>query len=99
MHKHLNGLLIAACDEEFIRQLWQHYLPMILLHECENRTGVDELAETCRRIVAKSCLHVFQQGLLKTFGSLGLHGDAVKLAITLLYDTLQEIVETWRNRF
>ncbi|HHW4675338.1 hypothetical protein [Xylella fastidiosa] len=29
----------------------------------------------------------------------GLHGDAVQLAITVLYDTLQEIVETWRNLF
>ncbi|WP_088577973.1 hypothetical protein [Xylella fastidiosa] len=60
---------------------------------------LDELAETCRRIVAKSWLQVFQQGLLKMFGSLGLHGDAVQLAIIVLYDTLQEIVETWRNLF
>ncbi len=73
LDKHLNGLLIAACDEEFIRQLWQRYLPMILLcmsarigQALELTDGVlDELAETCRRIVAKSWLQVFQQGLLK----------------------------------
>ncbi|AXI83378.1 DUF1631 domain-containing protein [Xylella taiwanensis] len=100
--KRLNGVELPGAIEAFMRQPWQHYLTMVLLREGEDGAGVaealavadgvlEELAQARRRIVAKPWLQAFQPGLLKIFGSVGLHEDTAQVAIAALYDTLHGI--------
>ncbi|HHW4683602.1 MAG TPA: DUF1631 family protein, partial [Xylella sp.] len=103
--KRLDGFEVPRVIEDFMRHSWQHYLTMVLLRQGEHGADViealvladavlEELTEARRRIVTKPWLQALQPGLLKVFGSVGLHGDTAQLAIATLYDTLQNIAES-----
>ncbi|RRJ43485.1 DUF1631 domain-containing protein [Xanthomonas vasicola pv. musacearum] len=90
--------------EDFLRQPWLHHLTMAILRDGDEGAGtiealavadgvLEELAEARRHIVGKPWLQVWQPALHRVFASVGLHGDAVVVAITALHDTLQAIAE------
>ncbi|MCF5934925.1 DUF1631 domain-containing protein, partial [Xanthomonas perforans] len=90
--------------DDFLRQPWLHHLTMAILRDGEEGPGtiealaladgvLEELAEARRHIVGKPWLQVWQPALHRVFASVGLHGDAVVVAITALHDTLQAIAE------
>ncbi|MFO3706066.1 DUF1631 domain-containing protein [Xanthomonas codiaei] len=90
--------------EDFLRQPWLHHLTMAILRDGDEGPGtvealaladgvLDELAEARRHIIGKPWLQVWQPALHRVFASVGLHGDAVVVAITALHDTLQAIAE------
>ncbi|UUE99230.1 DUF1631 domain-containing protein [Xanthomonas hortorum pv. pelargonii] len=90
--------------EDFLRQPWLHHLTMAILRDGDEGPGtvealaladgvLEELAEARRHIVGKPWLQVWQPALYRVFASIGLHGDAVVVAISALHDTLQAIAE------
>ncbi len=90
--------------DDFLRQPWLHHLTMAILRDGEEGPGtiealaladgvLEDLAEARRHIVGKPWLQVWQPALHRVFASVGLHGDAVVVAITALHDTLQAIAE------
>ncbi|WP_019304820.1 DUF1631 domain-containing protein [Xanthomonas oryzae] len=90
--------------EDFLRQPWLHHMTMAILRDGDEGPGtiealavadgvLEELAEARRHIVGKPWLQVWQPALHRVFASVGLHGDAVMVAITALHDTLQAIAE------
>ncbi|CCF67098.1 DUF1631 domain-containing protein [Xanthomonas citri] len=98
------GAGLPKAVDDFLRQPWLHHLTMAILRDGEEGPGtiealavadgvLEELAEARRRIVGKPWLQVWQPALHRVFASVGLHGDAVVVAITALHDTLQAIAE------
>ncbi|WP_338338086.1 DUF1631 domain-containing protein [Xanthomonas citri pv. bilvae] len=98
------GAGLPKAVDDFLRQPWLHHLTMAILRDGEEGPGtiealavadgvLEELAEARRHIVGKPWLQVWQPALHRVFASVGLHGDAVVVAITALHDTLQAIAE------
>ncbi|WP_042830749.1 DUF1631 domain-containing protein [Xanthomonas citri] len=98
------GAGLPKAVDDFLRQPWLHHLTMAILRDGEEGPGtiealavadgvLEELAEARRHIVGKPWLQVWQAALHRVFASVGLHGDAVVVAITALHDTLQAIAE------
>ncbi|MBB5864478.1 DUF1631 domain-containing protein [Xanthomonas sp. 3058] len=100
----LAGTPLPRAVEDFLRQPWLHHLTMAILRDGDEGPGtvealavadgvLEELAEARRHIVGKPWLQVWQPALHRVFASVGLHGDAVVVAITALHDTLQAVAE------
>ncbi|MEE5089239.1 DUF1631 domain-containing protein [Xanthomonas euvesicatoria] len=98
------GAGLPKAVDDFLRQPWLHHLTMAILRDGEEGPGtiealavadgvLEELAEARLHIVGKPWLQVWQPALHRVFASVGLHGDAVVVAITALHDTLQAIAE------
>lgn len=98
------GTPLPGAVEDFLRQPWLHHLTMAILRDGDEGPGtlealaladgvLEELAEARRHIVGKPWLQVWQPALHRVFASIGLHGDAVVVAISALHDTLQAIAE------
>ncbi|MEB1611332.1 hypothetical protein FHT08_001905 [Xanthomonas campestris] len=98
------GAPLPKAVEDFLRQPWLHHLTMAILRDGDEGPGtvealaladgvLEELAEARRHIVGKPWLQVWQPALHRVFASVGLHGDAVVVAIGALHDTLQAIAE------
>ncbi|PPV08657.1 hypothetical protein XBLMG947_0231 [Xanthomonas bromi] len=98
------GAGLPKAVDDFLRQPWLHHLTMAILRDGDEGPGtiealaladgvLEELAEARRHIVGKPWLQVWQPALHRAFASIGLHGDAVIVAITALHDTLQAIAE------
>ncbi|MFC7519537.1 DUF1631 domain-containing protein [Xanthomonas populi] len=100
----LAGVALPKAVEDFLRQPWLHHLAMAILRDGDEGPGtvealaladgvLEELAEARCHIVGKPWLQVWQPALYRVFASIGLHGDAVVVAIGALHDTLQAIAE------
>ncbi|MEA9589027.1 DUF1631 domain-containing protein [Xanthomonas sp. WHRI 10064A] len=100
----LAGAPLPKAVEDFLRQPWLHHLTMAILRDGDEGPGtvealaladgvLEELSEARRHIIGKPWLQVWQPALHRVFASVGLHGDAVVVAITALHDTLQAIAE------
>ncbi|WDJ98998.1 DUF1631 domain-containing protein [Xanthomonas campestris pv. incanae] len=98
------GAPLPKAVEDFLRQPWLHHLTMAILRDGDEGPGtvealamadgvLEELAEARRHIIGKPWLQAWQPALHRVFASVGLHGDAVVVAITALHDTLQAIAE------
>ncbi|MCC4606982.1 DUF1631 domain-containing protein [Xanthomonas campestris] len=98
------GAPLPKALEDFLRQPWLHHLTMAILRDGDEGPGtvealaladgvLEELGEARRHIIGKPWLQVWQPALHRVFASVGLHGDAVVVAITALHDTLQAIAE------
>ncbi|MCC4602784.1 DUF1631 domain-containing protein [Xanthomonas campestris] len=98
------GAGLPKAVDDFLRQPWLHHLTMAILRDGDEGPGtvealaladgvLEELAEARRHIIGKPWLQVWQPALHRVFASVGLHGDAVVVAITALHDTLQAIAE------
>lgn len=98
------GAPLPKAVEDFLRQPWLHHLTMAILRDGDEGPGtvealamadgvLEELAEARRHIIGKQWLQAWQPALHRVFASVGLHGDAVVVAITALHDTLQAIAE------
>ncbi|QJD66798.1 DUF1631 domain-containing protein [Xanthomonas campestris pv. badrii] len=99
-----DGAGLPKAVDDFLRQPWLHHLTMAILRDGDEGPGtvealaladgvLEELAEARRHIIGKPWLQVWQPALHRVFASVGLHGDAVVVAITALHDTLQAIAE------
>ncbi|MDM7553704.1 DUF1631 domain-containing protein [Xanthomonas fragariae] len=90
--------------EDFLRQPWLHYLTMAILRDGDEGPGIvealtladgvlEELAQARRHSIGRPWLQVWRPALHRVFASVGLHDDAVVVAIGALHDTLQAIAE------
>ncbi|WAT14379.1 DUF1631 domain-containing protein [Xanthomonas fragariae] len=100
----LAGAPLPKAVEDFLRQPWLHYLTMAILRDGDEGPGtvealtladgmLEELAQARRHSIDKPWLQVWRPALHRVFTSVGLHDDAVVVAIGALHDTLQAIAE------